>query len=204
MAIDSTSGQPNESDREPGDVPEDVDVTPVADEAAEAGDVEAPESGDVPAEVEGDVEAVDESEPEAEAVEPEIADAEPDDEPAFEEPEAGESEAEAGLADALFDLNEDGTEDEVHQPVRKLTKAPVKKAQPARKRTATTAPTTTGPTTPWAFVRQAIGELRKVVWPSGEMVGQYFIVVLVFVLFIMTLVAGLDYLFGLGLIQIFR
>jgi preprotein translocase subunit SecE len=51
-------------------------------------------------------------------------------------------------------------------------------------------------TTPAQFVRQSIGELRKVVWPSGETVRQYWIVVLVFVAFIMAFVSLLDY--GLG------
>ena len=191
MARKSTSGQPEEPAGKPGDVPEDVDVTPAADESAKADDVAA-----------ADADAVDETEPEAEPeaeAEAEEAEAEP------EEPEAEpeDEEAEAGLADALFDLNDEDT-DEVRQPVRKLTKAPVKKAQASRKRAATTAPTTTGRTTPWAFVRQAIGELRKVVWPSGDTVGQYFIVVLVFVLFVMFVVFGLDTLFGWGLMRIFR
>ena len=38
-----------------------------------------------------------------------------------------------------------------------------------------------------------MGELKKVVWPTGEQTGQYFVVVLVFVLFIMAVVAGLDF-----------
>ncbi|MCL2491039.1 MAG: preprotein translocase subunit SecE [Propionibacteriaceae bacterium] len=204
MARKSASGQPKEPAGKPGDVPEDV-VTPAADESAEADDVAADEA-----------DAMDEAKPEADAksedadAEPEgeDADAEADAEPedadadAEPEPESDDEEAEAGLADSLFDLNDEDT-DEVRQPVRKLTKAPVKKAQ-TRKRAATTAPTTTGPTTPWAFVRQAIGELRKVVWPSGDTVGQYFIVVLVFVLFVMAVVFGLDTLFGWGLMRIFR
>ena len=33
-----------------------------------------------------------------------------------------------------------------------------------------------------------MGELKKVVWPTGEQTGQYFVVVLVFVLFIMAVV----------------
>jgi len=186
-------------------VPEDVNVAPdAADESAKA--VEAAEAADV--------QAAEDAAPEAEAAAEVAADSEPDTEEPVAETEAadaelgaGSGEPESGLADQLFDLHDesDGTdEDDVHQPVRKLTKAPVKKAQPARKRAATTAPTTTGRTTPWAFVRQAIGELRKVVWPSGEIVGQYFIVVLVFVLFIMLVVFGLDTFFGWGLMRIFR
>jgi preprotein translocase subunit SecE len=46
---------------------------------------------------------------------------------------------------------------------------------------------------PIAFTKQSVGELKKVVWPTGEQTGQYFVVVLVFVLFIMAVVAGLDF-----------
>ena len=77
-----------------------------------------------------------------------------------------------------------------HHPTLHLRKArPTPKREdahaPARKRT-----------TPVQFVRQSVGELRKVVWPSGATTRQYFFVVLVFVLFIMLIVAGLDALFG--------
>lgn len=46
---------------------------------------------------------------------------------------------------------------------------------------------------PIAFTKQSVGELKRVVWPTGEQTGQYFVVVLVFVLFIMAFVAGLDF-----------
>ena len=111
-------------------------------------------------------------------------------------------EAEAA-ADEAADEAEEATKP-VRQPVRKLTQAPVKKATATRKRDDTAQQSSSGRTTPFAFVRQSIGELRKVVWPSGDTVGQYFIVVLVFVLFIMALVWGLDTLFGWGLMRIFR
>jgi preprotein translocase subunit SecE len=51
-------------------------------------------------------------------------------------------------------------------------------------------------TTPVAFVRQSVGELRKVVYPTGQQLGNYFVVVLVFVLFIIALVSLLD--LGIG------
>ncbi|HEY0239502.1 MAG TPA: preprotein translocase subunit SecE [Friedmanniella sp.] len=51
-------------------------------------------------------------------------------------------------------------------------------------------------TTPVAFVKQSVGELRKVVYPTGQQLGNYFVVVLVFVLFIIALVSLLD--LGLG------
>lgn len=51
-------------------------------------------------------------------------------------------------------------------------------------------------TTPVAFVQQSVGELRKVVYPTGQQLGNYFVVVLVFVLFIIALVSLLD--LGIG------
>jgi preprotein translocase subunit SecE len=51
----------------------------------------------------------------------------------------------------------------------------------------------TGPVT---FVRQSISELRKVVWPTGAQLTQYFVVVLIFVLFMIALVSLLDFAFG--------
>ena len=51
-------------------------------------------------------------------------------------------------------------------------------------------------TNPADFLRQVVAELRKVVWPTREMLVTYFWVVLVFVLVIMSFVALLD--LGLG------
>lgn len=56
-------------------------------------------------------------------------------------------------------------------------------------------------TGPAKFVRESIGELRKVVYPTGQQLINYFIVVLVFVLFIIAYVSLLD--LGLGAL-IFR
>ncbi|QIX28859.1 preprotein translocase subunit SecE [Nocardioides sp. JQ2195] len=53
------------------------------------------------------------------------------------------------------------------------------------------------------FVRQAIAELRKVVWPTQEQLITYFIVVMVFVVFMMTLVSLLDLGFGKLVFEIF-
>jgi len=46
------------------------------------------------------------------------------------------------------------------------------------------------------FYRQVIAELRKVVWPTREQLGTYFIVVMVFVLVMIGIVSGLDLGFG--------
>ena len=46
------------------------------------------------------------------------------------------------------------------------------------------------------FFRQVIGELRKVVTPTRKELVKYTVVVFVFVLIVMGLVYGLDWLFG--------
>ncbi|MGO4956312.1 preprotein translocase subunit SecE [Luteococcus sp. Sow4_B9] len=51
-------------------------------------------------------------------------------------------------------------------------------------------------TTPVAFVGQSADELRKVIWPTGAQLSQYFVVVLLFVLFIVAYVGLLDPAFG--------
>ena len=60
-----------------------------------------------------------------------------------------------------------------------------------------------GRTSPMTFLRQVVAELRKVVWPTRPMVVSYFFVVLVFVLFMMAIVAGLDFGFGKAMFKIF-
>ena len=46
------------------------------------------------------------------------------------------------------------------------------------------------------FIRQVFGELKKVVTPTRKELVSYTLVVLVFVVFMMLLVSGLDLLFG--------
>ncbi|HZA05539.1 MAG TPA: preprotein translocase subunit SecE [Propionibacteriaceae bacterium] len=58
-------------------------------------------------------------------------------------------------------------------------------------------------TTPVKFVRQSVGELRKVVYPTGQQLINYFIVVLVFVLFVIAYVSLLDLGFGAAIFRIF-
>lgn len=50
--------------------------------------------------------------------------------------------------------------------------------------------------TPAEFVRESVGELKKVVWPTGSQLQQYFVVVLVFVLIMIGIVFLLDLAFG--------
>jgi preprotein translocase subunit SecE len=70
---------------------------------------------------------------------------------------------------------------------------PAPKGTPTAKRDAEAAEKRT---TPVSFVQQSVGELRKVVYPTGQQLGNYFVVVLVFVLFIIALVSLLD--LGIG------
>jgi preprotein translocase subunit SecE len=77
------------------------------------------------------------------------------------------------------------------------SKAPVKKKDaPTRTRKDATTVVTEQRTGPVTFVRQSISELRKVVWPTGAQLSQYFVVVLIFVIFMIALVSALDFVFG--------
>jgi preprotein translocase subunit SecE len=58
-------------------------------------------------------------------------------------------------------------------------------------------------TTPVKFVRQSVGELRKVVYPTGQQLINYFVVVLVFVLFVIAYVSVLDLALGAAILKIF-
>ena len=100
-----------------------------------------------------------------------------------------------GDADSDRWVGDAGESDQPRPIQRKLTVAPVRKAKPTPKRDQS-GRAEHHATTPAQFVRQSVGELRKVVWPSGDTVLQYWIVVLVFVAFIMAFVSLLDY--GLG------
>ena len=58
-------------------------------------------------------------------------------------------------------------------------------------------------TSPPLFVRQVVAELRKVIWPGRRELITYTTVVIVFVAFIVALVAGLDLLFAKGVLAVF-
>ncbi|MFT3860888.1 preprotein translocase subunit SecE [Micropruina sp.] len=91
------------------------------------------------------------------------------------------------------------------RPVRKAAasdEAPTKKDHATPKRRAGGARATRKRTTPVSFVRESVGELRKVVWPTASQLRQYFVVVLVFVLLVIAYVLALDLLFGWGLLKI--
>jgi preprotein translocase subunit SecE len=59
-------------------------------------------------------------------------------------------------------------------------------------------------TGPVLFYRQVVAELRKVVWPTQQQLVTYFFVVMVFVVFMMALVAGLDLAIGKAIFAIFN
>jgi preprotein translocase subunit SecE len=53
------------------------------------------------------------------------------------------------------------------------------------------------------FIREVWAELRKVVWPNQKQMITYTTVVMVFVVFMVALVAGLDVLFAKGVFWLF-
>jgi preprotein translocase subunit SecE len=58
-------------------------------------------------------------------------------------------------------------------------------------------------TTPVVFVKESVSELQKVVYPTGQQLINYFVVVLIFVLFIIAIVSVLDLAFGKAIIAVF-
>ena len=59
-------------------------------------------------------------------------------------------------------------------------------------------------TSPVTFYRQVVAELRKVVWPTQQQLVTYFLVVMVFVIFMMALVSGLDLVIGKAVFWLFN
>jgi preprotein translocase subunit SecE len=53
------------------------------------------------------------------------------------------------------------------------------------------------------FYRQVVSEMRKVVWPTRSQLITYTTVVIVFVLFIITIVSVLDIAFGWLILHLF-
>ncbi|WP_169748044.1 preprotein translocase subunit SecE [Pseudonocardia acaciae] len=53
------------------------------------------------------------------------------------------------------------------------------------------------------FLREVVAELRKVIWPTRKDLVGYTIVVLVFVSFMVALVALLDFVFAKGVFAVF-
>lgn len=53
------------------------------------------------------------------------------------------------------------------------------------------------------YVREVVAELRKVIWPARNQMVTYTLVVILFVSFMVALVAGLDVLFAEGVLAVF-
>ncbi|MEE9965751.1 MAG: preprotein translocase subunit SecE [Propionicimonas sp.] len=93
------------------------------------------------------------------------------------------------------------------RPTRKAAKAAESsasgKGRATKKRSQASEPEKKKRTTPLQFVREAIAELKKVVWPTWPQLQQYFVVVLVFVLIMITIVFFLDLGLGALILKIF-
>ena len=58
-------------------------------------------------------------------------------------------------------------------------------------------------TSPALFYRQVVAELRKVIWPTRKDLVTYTAVVFIFVLIMVGIVSGLDFLFTEGVLAVF-
>ena len=119
-----------------------------------------------------------------------------------------------GSGDAHDDRAEDGAEDrsDALEPVaagavgreakrgRERRPAPRAKDAPTPSRDR---PEKVHRTTPVGFVKESVGELRKVVYPTGQQLLNYFVVVLVFVLFVIAYVSLLDLGMGWAIFRVF-
>ena len=88
-------------------------------------------------------------------------------------------------------LKKQGQLNEAGEPVRGQRQA--KGSAPKAERT--------GPT---QFVREVRGELRKVAWPSRNEVANYSVVVLLGIVVLTAIIAGLDYVLGEAVLQLFE
>nr|WP_260152605.1 preprotein translocase subunit SecE [Hoyosella altamirensis] len=53
------------------------------------------------------------------------------------------------------------------------------------------------------FLREVISELRKVIWPNRKQMVTYTIVVFVFLIFMVSLIFGLDQVFARGVLWLY-
>ena len=56
---------------------------------------------------------------------------------------------------------------------------------------------------PTRFVREAVSEMRKVLWPSRHELVTYSVVVIIFVVIMVSIVAGLDFGFAKLVLEVF-
>ncbi|MDR2973103.1 MAG: preprotein translocase subunit SecE [Propionibacteriaceae bacterium] len=102
-----------------------------------------------------------------------------------------------------------------HRPVKKAASgaepeagaagaaAGAKKNRPTRSRTEATKSDEPKKTTIAVFFGQIVQELKKVSWPTSAQLFLYFLVVLVFVVFMIAFIGGLDVLFGWLMLKLF-
>lgn len=125
---------------------------------------------------------------------------------ATEAPEAASADVENADDAIIEEMEKDlPADDKAAAPIkRKTAKAPVKKqvATRSRKEAETEHEDLYKADNPAHFVRQSVGELKKVVWPTWPTLVKYFFAVLAFVLFVILFVFLLDGAFGWGLLQI--
>jgi preprotein translocase subunit SecE len=110
--------------------------------------------------------------------------------------------------DESFDdaVDDDATEDDEDQPVSRGGTATRerRKADPADKPKAKKDVTRVGFFGRiLRFFREVVAELRKVIWPTRKELLTYTAVVVVFVAFMLAIVAGLDYGFAKGVLFVF-
>jgi preprotein translocase subunit SecE len=55
----------------------------------------------------------------------------------------------------------------------------------------------------WIFLKQVVGELKKVIWPTRKQLIQYTIVVLIFVIIMVAFISGLDLGFAKAVLWLF-
>ena len=82
-----------------------------------------------------------------------------------------------------------GAVNEQGVPIRDKTRTPLSKTER---------------TNPVQFYREVVAELRKVAWPTRDEVRNYSIIVLIAVLVVTGLVAGLDWVFGSGVLWLYK
>jgi preprotein translocase subunit SecE len=82
-----------------------------------------------------------------------------------------------------------GAVNEQGVPIRDKTRTPLSKTER---------------TNPVQFYREVVAELRKVAWPTRDEVRNYSIIVLIAVLVVTGLVAGLDWVFGTGVLWLYK
>ena len=82
-----------------------------------------------------------------------------------------------------------GAVNEQGVPIRDKTRTPLSKTER---------------TNPLQFYREVVAELRKVAWPTRDEVRNYSIIVLIAVVLVTALVAGLDWVFGSGVLWLYK